>query len=300
MDFPIPELSVYGLSPRSIIKSKYFYIIVSGSGYYRLYPFVQSEEELRVLFSLNKRLYENGTAVCPVVCTQEGEPFSLYGEDKFILTKVPHGQSPDIENKRDFLKMTELAAKFHKELKLIPVSGECPPLPYEKGLGTLKHIKGIINRKNKLSEIDKLFCENYPRVFACAQRAAEALGSCGLAQTYAYGSLKEENFISSLDGRLTLTNWNTLKVSHFLADLAYMIKRYDKKNPVPQLTHGDIIERYAKINPLTDSELTALYGIMDYPEKYIAVAKEHYSRHRPFAPLYVKEKLVKELGNIKQ
>ncbi|MBQ6555894.1 MAG: hypothetical protein IJL89_11735 [Firmicutes bacterium] len=300
MDLPIPELSVYGISPRSIIKCKYFYIIVSEGKYYRLYPFTQSEEELRRLYALNTRLCEKGGAVCPIVCTLDGEPFSLFGEDRFILTKVPHGHEPDIENKEDFLKMTETMAAFHKQLRDIPVEGECPPLPYEKGLGTLKHIKGIINRKNKLSEIDKMFCENYPRVFACAQKAAEALDGCGLRQTYVYGCPKEENFILSLNGKVTLTNWNTLKISHFLADLAYIIKRFDKKNPVPQLTHKEILRNYTKTNPLTDDEMTALCGIMDYPEKYIAILKEYYGKHRPFAPLYVKEKLVKELKNLPQ
>lgn len=298
MDFPIPELSVYGITPRSIIKSKYFYIIVSGGKYYRLYPFTQTEEELYTLYRLNTQLCGNGAPVCPMVCTKEGEPFSLYGEDRFILTKAPHGHTPDIENKDDFLGMIKTAAVFHKELRKIPVEGECPPLPYEKGLGTLKHIKGIINRKNKLSEIDKMFCENYPQVFACAQKAAEALNGCGLGQTYAYGCPKEENFIAGLDGKITLTNWNCLKVSHFLADLAYMIKRFDKKNPVPQLSHKDIISRYTAENPLSADELTALYCIMDYPEKYISILKEYYGKHRPFAPLYVKEKLTKELKNI--
>lgn len=298
MDFPIPELSVYGITPRSIMKSKYFYIIVSGSKYYRLYPFTQTEEEVRRLYALNLQLCESSAPVCPMVCTTEGEPFSLYGEDRFILTRTPHGHTPDIENKSDFLGMIKAAALFHKELRKIPVEGECPPLPYEKGLGTLKHIKGIINRKNRRSEIDRMFEENYARVSACAKKAADALKACGLGQTYAYGCPKEENFIAGIDKRVVLTNWNTLKISHFLADLAYMIKRYDKKNPVPQLSHSEILECYTALNPLAEDELTALCGIMDYPEKYIAILKEYYGKHRPFAPLYVKEKLVKELKNL--
>ena len=169
--------------------------------------------------------------------------------------------------------------------------------PYNKGLIALKNIKSIINRKNKRNETDKLFLENYSAVFALAQNAADVLSSCGLGCTYAYGAPKEENFIID-PPKTVITNWNCLNISHFLEDVAYFLKRYQKKAEPPRLTREQLLSAYTAQNPLSDNENAALECMVDYPAKYIAVFKEYYGKHRPFAPLYVREKIEKELAGI--
>ena len=105
----------------------------------------------------------------------------------------------------------------------------------------------------------------------------------------------EENFIINRDGA-TLTNWNCPTVSHFLNDVSYFLKRYFKKAERPLLTKDDIMAAYTAQNPLDDAEERALESVLRYPEKYIFVFKEFYGRHRPFAPLYVREKIDRELA----
>ncbi len=78
-----------------------------------------------------------------------------------------------------------------------------------------------------------------------------------------------------------------------------MIKRYDKKSVLCELTHEQIIKRYTETNELSENETKALKSILSYPEKYILILKEYYGRHRPFAPLCVKEKLTKEINAAK-
>lgn len=297
MDFPIPNLELnYNIKPRSIIKSKYFYIIACGGSLYRLYPFMQDTEQAEILFELSNNLIKNsGVSLCPIISTTEHKVCSEFEQQPFILTIVPKGYEPDLNKKEDFGAMVKLVGAFHNGLRAAPLNTVCPILPYEKGLHTLANIKKTINRKNKLSEIDKLFCENYSTVYTLAETAADKLSKCNLKCSYAYGNLKEENFVLNTNG-ITLTNWSYLRISHFLTDTAYLIKRYNRKcNAADKMTNDEILECYTEKNPLSDLEATALESIIHYPEKYIDILKEYYGKHRPFAPVYVREKLLKEL-----
>ncbi|MBR6401146.1 MAG: hypothetical protein IKS17_08015 [Firmicutes bacterium] len=297
MELPIPDMeAVYGIRPRSIIKSKYFYIMTANDGIYRLYPMLCGSAQCGVLACLNEGLCADGTAVCPIVKTLGGESFAELDEQLFMLTRVPAGRAPDINNSADVLKSAALLGRFHRGLRRFPA--ECDAdisVPYKKGLAALKNMKSIINRKNKRSETDKLFLENYAAVLALAENAVDTLDGCGLGCTYAYGTPKEENFIINRDGA-TLTNWNCPTVSHFLNDVSYFLKRYFKKAERPLLTKDDIMAAYTAQNPLDDAEERALESVLRYPEKYIFVFKEFYGRHRPFAPLYVREKIDRELA----
>lgn len=297
MDNPIPDLEKeYGIKARSIAKSKYFYIINTGEHLYRLYPFAGEAEKAQHLYKLNRAALQGGAAVCPMLMTKSGEVAAFFEEQPFIITEVPKGVSPEPEGE-DFLKTVSVMAVFHRVMRGF-VPDTAAELPYAKGMGTLKYIRGIINRKNKLSEIDKIFCENYEHMYMLAEKAAGTLSACGLECTYCYGTPKEENFIMTRQGRVYLTNWTGIRTGHFLGDLAYMVKRYNKKSVRRDIAYEEIISRYACENPLSAAERTALECILDYPEKYIGILKEYYGRRRPFAPLYVKEKLSKEIAAV--
>lgn len=296
MEKLIPDIeTVYGIKPRSVIKSKYFYIISANGRLYRLYPLSDDAEKNAALVRLNAECRALGAPVCPVVKTLAGEAVTLFEECQYMLTLVPRGRTPDIQLPSDMLETAAALGAFHRALKKFPVSDGEIAAPYKKGLAALKNIKSIINRKNKRSETDKLFLENYNAVFSLAQNAADVLSNCGLACTYAYGAPKEENFILNTQGAV-ITNWNSLNISHFLEDTAYFLRRYLKKAEPPRLTRDELLAAYTAQLPLTDTELAALECIMRYPAKYIAVFKEYYGRHRPFAPLYVREKINKELA----
>ncbi|MBQ8942765.1 MAG: hypothetical protein IJ062_13140 [Firmicutes bacterium] len=293
----IPDLeTVYGIRPRSMIKSKYFYIINSDGRFYRFYPMTEGAEQCGRLAELNRALCGEKISVCPIVKTLDGEDFSVLDEQFFMLTRVPKGRTPALENSADVLAMAGLLGRFHRGLKKFPVQADKElSCDFDKGVRALKNVKSIINRKNRQNEIDKLFLENYPAVLALAENAADTLKDCGLSQTYAYGTPKEENFVISAGG-ITLTNWNSLKTAHFLEDTAYFVKRCFKKVKPPVLEKAVILAAYTNENPLSAAEENVLDCILSYPEKYISVAKEYYGRHRPFAPVYVREKLNKELA----
>ena len=299
MEQLIPDLeSVYGLKPRSVIKSKYFYIISANGRLYRLYPLTDDAEKNQMLAMLTGKCHAVGAPVCPLVKTTDGAELTEFEERSYMLTAVPKGRMPDIQNPADMLEAAAALGRFHSALRGFPAENGEIAAPYKKGLIALKNIKSIINRKNKRNETDKLFLENYPAVFALAQNAADVLSNCGLGCTYAYGAPKEENFIIDLQ-KTVITNWNTLNTSHFLEDVAYFLKRYQKKAEPPRLTREQLLSAYTAQNPLSDNENAALECMVDYPAKYIAVFKEYYGKHRPFAPLYVREKIEKELAEIR-
>ena len=309
MEQTIPDIeTVYGIRPRSVIKSKYFYIISANGGIYRLYPLSkendkddegpdsgEKDDQNEKLVWLYEKLFENNAPICPVVKTLDGEKLTDFEERRYLLTRVPKGRMPDIQNPSDVLEAAAALGAFHKALRDFPTEGGDISQPYQKGLAALKNIKSIINRKNKRNETDKFFLENYTAVFSLAQNAADMLAKCGLSPTYAHGTPKEENFIIS-GGKNVITNWNCLNKSHFLEDTAYFLKRYFKKADPPKLSKEAVLAAYTAQNPLDDIEREVLNGIMRYPAKYIAVFKEYYGRRRPFAPLYVREKANKELA----
>ncbi|MBQ9519244.1 MAG: hypothetical protein IJR59_05060 [Firmicutes bacterium] len=298
MEQLIPDLeTVYGIKPRSIIKSKYFYIISANGRNYRLYPLSGEAEESESLVLINEKLYDAGAPVCPVVKTQDGEGTSVFEEERYMLALTPRGRMPDIQNPADMLETAAALGYFHRLLRGFDTGGGEIAAPYTKGLAALKNIKSIINRKNKQNETDKLFLQNYSAVYSLAQNAADTLSNCGLCTTYAYGAPKEENFIINAQ-KAVITNWNSLNISHFLEDTAYFFKRYLKKAEPPRLTKDELLAAYTGQNPLTAAEEDALSCIMRYPAKYIAVFKEYYGKHRPFAPLYVREKIEKELASL--
>ncbi len=173
MEMSIPDIeSEYGIYPHSIAKSKYFYIINSGGKSYRLYPFVQGEENAERLFELNTAMCKNGVSVCRMLRTKDGSAFSALDGQLFILTVTPKGREPEPEGE-EFLKCISLTAAFHKVLRGFEPPEELVGQTYAKGTRILKHIRGIVNRKNKLSEVDKIFCENYKMMCDLAENASE-------------------------------------------------------------------------------------------------------------------------------
>lgn len=298
MEHQIPDIEAdYGIRAVHIIKNKYFYIINAKNAVYRLYPFSQGSEELIKLYEANRLLVSGGAPVYPMLTALDGRLCTEAGEKIFMLTLAQKGREPSPANKSDVRQMLLSAARVHKILRACPTEAADTSAPYQKGAAVLTHIRSIINRKNKLSDIDKLFMKNYESALGAAKNAAEAVKSGGLAASCVYGSPKEENFL--LSDRAYITNWNNYKTGLFVNDLAYMIKRFVKKADTPAFTPEEMREIYESENPMSDKERAALDIIFAYPEKYISILKEYYGKHRPFAPVCIMEKLERELRALK-
>jgi len=237
---------------------------------------------------IKEHLHKSGFVVDRFLISSQGVPYFRTEADGDIYTAcaVQTGPNIDFTDGNAFLNVVAHVAKMHHALADADIAHQ-PTKRAKAGdesdaaklLETLATLRKKLLKAGKFSDFDMLFLRGYemfaPHITAFGDNAFDTKYIC-------HNLLKEEN-IYRQGGQIALTNFGEAAQMHHLHDLAYIIKRYIKAKPQETMPIGKIVEEYAANCPLPLDD--ALFRrILLYPDKFIKVTMDYYSKKRSFAP----------------
>jgi hypothetical protein len=280
-----------------IYKDKFGHVCVTTLGPVRLqragagrgreggrHPCYDSISDILFQHKVKEHLHENGFIVDRFLISSQGAPYFETAEgDAYTACVVMAGHNVDFVEGNALLDVVAHVARMHHVLGAADIA--FPARKAKAGGDAAKLKENLTSLKKKLlkvgkfSDFDMLFLRGYeelaPHVVAFGDEDDGAKSIC-------HNLLKEEN-IYRQGGQIALTNFGAAAQMHYLHDLAYIIKRYIKAGPKEIMPIDKILECYAAHCDKTLDD--ALFRrILLYPEKFIKLTNDYYSKKRSFAP----------------
>jgi len=307
--FILSAVSGFNLTSSKIYRDKFGHVCDTDKGPVRIQrPYDRAGQSVgspdvvinNIMFQheIKEYLHTNGILVDRFLMSAQDAPYYRNGDDIYAASYAVNIPNADFAGGTIFLDIIAHVAKMHHVLSMGKFSAEPPKRKVKFGEDGAKQMDGLqAHRKRmlktgKFSEFDMLFLKGYDAFAPYMQTFANMPKSFteeGLTDRMyiCHNLLKEENIYCENDN-IIITNWGEAGYSHCLFDLVYILKRYIKSTPETLLPIDKILETYCKHNP--SSELDAeenkqiFRHILLYPDKFIKVAADYYSKKRSFAP----------------
>ena len=247
---------------------------------------------------IKEYLYKNGILTDRFLISAQEVPYHRNGDDIYVASYVINTPNADFTDNVVFLDIIAHVAKIHHILAMGNFSAATSQRKAKASDDGAKQMDGLqAHRKRmlktgKFSEFDMLFLKGFDAFAPYMQAFADipkTFANTGLTDKkhICHNLLKEEN-IYCQDDSIIITNWGEAGPSHCLFDLIYIIKRYIKSAPATLLPIDKVLDVYCKHNPssgLDAAENKQIFRhILLYPDKFIKVAADYYSKKRSFAP----------------
>ena len=231
-------------------------------------------------------LHKNDFIVDRFLISAQNVPY-LKTEDGIYTACFAHsGPNVDFTQSAEFLDVVACVAKMHHAFLRADI-GSAAPMPSPKtkiGEGAAKSLANLTSLKKKLlragkfSEFDMLFLRSYEKL------APHIIAFGDEGGTYiCHNFLKEEN-IYRQGNKIALANFSEAAQMNHLYDLAYLVKRYIKAEPNDIIPLCKILEIYMLNCPDVTFDEKLFRRILLYPDKFIKVSNDYYSKKRSFAP----------------
>lgn len=230
-------------------------------------------------------------------------PYYTYNNENYIMTEAPEAEQMDFSKVELFLRLVSDTALMHKILKEMRFSGEA-----FKGGNMLKRlsdsknqlskIKRQIGNSGRMSDFDVVFLKTYEEYMEKISLALDILRTENYMQesgnkSICHNILKKEN-IYVKNGEIFFSNFSKASFDYCIFDLSSLIKRYLKHNTEKRIDIYQIVDTYAKVNPIGDEEINILYAFLLYPEGFVNVCESFYYKKRSFIPSSMERKLILE------
>jgi len=211
-----------------------------------------------------------------------GEPYHKVADDIFTATiafDVPNANFCDTGS---FLSVIAELAKMHKVLEQADFAVDAKQAPqanFEKDFAALTSLRKKIIKAGKYSDFDMLFLTAYEKF---AENMLMPQEQTGHNNYICHNLLKEENIY--MGKKPIFTNFALASFGQHQNDLIYIIKRYLKAGGGAGLSLDEILDTYSKhkdSDPLNHKDFTKQ---LQYPDKFVKLSKDYYSKKRSFAP----------------
>ena len=280
-----------------IYRDKFGHICATDQGLFRIQraegrgqpaPSADSVVE-KILFhhKIKEYLNENGLMSDGFVISAQGTPYFISGDEIFIATPAFAGPNANFADADNFLVVVAHVANMHQLLSQGNIIGGQSRAMFGNDVGrhmeSLGSLKKKLLKSGKFSEFDMQFLRGYEKL---APHIATYVGTDDPLENDRYichNLLKEENIYYE-DDRIILTNFSEAGRGHYLFDLAYLIKRHIKANPTEILSLDKVLEVYCASHTSCDFDKSVFHHMLLYPDKFIKVATDYYSKKRSFAP----------------
>lgn len=249
-------------------------------------------QQIRFVHEIKQHLLKNNFNFTAnfLISNIEKAPYFKHGGDVFTAIVLDDASVANFGNDDIFLKIIENLAKMHKILKGVKFEAtpkkrqNTTPSP-EKAAASLSGFKKKMMRAGKFSEFDMLFLKVYeifqPHMAAWANLPKDFMIS---SNYICHNLLKEESIY--FDESPIFVNFSCASYGHYLNDLVYIIKRYLKQaGPSSSVLPLDkILTTYLSHNAEENFDTAHFKSLLLYPDKFIKLSKDYYSKNRNFAP----------------
>lgn len=238
---------------------------------------------------VKEHLHRSGFMVDRFLTSVHGVPYfraeSSIDADIYTASYVQTGTNVGFADGGAFLDVVSHVAGMHSVLAAADISAvavkkaKISDDAAKKTLNSLSSLKKKLLKAGRFSDFDMLFLRGYeklaPHIVAFGDAGADENHIC-------HNLLKEENIFRQ-NSEIAITNFVEAAQMHHLHDLAYIIKRHIKSKPREIVFIDKIVDTYAANCDMTLDE--ALFRrILSYPDKFIKVTMDYYSKKRSFAP----------------
>lgn len=284
----------FNLKTRGMFRDKFGYVCAAdkGSGFVRIQRQSGTDLPDSIVFQhkIKEFLCKNGVLVDNFLISTQGTPYFALGGDYFVATKA-FGQSfpvGDFANNEFFLTFIGNLAKMHSLLALLDVEGSskfCKEKSVAKAAESLVVLRKKLLKAGKFSEFDMLFLKGCERFMGHIENYANIPDDVLNNRRYiCHNILKEENIYND-GGKIIITNFSEAGHGHYLFDLAYALKRRLKVKPgtgiLPDVLFDTYLENFSHEKTLNQE---IFRHILLYPDKFIKISLDYYSKKRSFAP----------------
>ena len=228
-------------------------------------------------------LHDNGFAIDRFLISSQDVPYFRVDDDIYVACFAHSGSNITFTDSDAFLGVIAHVARMHHVLYKSNI-GAAHPKKVKAGDDAAKSLAGLTLLRKKLlkagkfSEFDMLFLRSYEKLAAHVVTIEDSN-----TRYICHNLLKEEN-IYIHDGEIILTNFNEAAPMHYLYDLAYVVKRYIKAMPKDIIPLNKILTTYIANCPNIEFDDALFRRILLYPDKFIKISNDYYSKKRSFAP----------------
>jgi len=220
---------------------------------------------------------------------QTDAPYHKAGDDVFTASKHFDHPKANFSRADELLAVVENLAKMHKTL----LGANFTKSPFRRFDGLFSDtaavqmagLKKKIMKAGKFSDFDMLFLKGFS-MFEKNMDVASVIDLRALGNNnnnVCHNLLKQENIF--MGDAPIFTNFVMAGFGHPVQDLVYVVKRYLKAGHMGDLSLSRIFDAYNKHNPLEGVSLEGFCALLQYPDKFIKLSKDYYSKKRNFAPI---------------
>ena len=281
----------FNLSLLGASREKFGVLGVLDKGFVMFQKYQDTAENIgQILFvnDVKRHLIDNNFGfVANFLVTNSGEPYCKHGGDVFTAVLLKDVEKSVFTINDIFLDIVKHLARMHKTLHNIqleakPKKRHAAPPP-EKAAHALATFKKKLMKAGKFSEFDMMFLKVH-EIFATHIESWATLPKEAFegGEYICHNLLKEENIY--IGDAPIFVNFSCAGYGHYFDDLAYIIRRYLKQAPATPLRLDEVLAAYLQYNPDKNFDIASFKAKLLYPDKFIKLSKDYYSKNRNFAP----------------
>lgn len=298
-------LAGFGIEPKYIRKVKYMYIVKCEHASFVIRKAEAAAERIEFCNDVKNRMKRKGfRRFFDFENSTEGKPyFELDGINYVMSRAARDAVCPDYGREGDFREIVRGTGAFHRagvfgeSEEFENFCGEDMTAGFLSYADRLKRMRRQVYRKRRLDEIDYIFLKNYEYYYKACTESIEGLERLGLAEEERRARRQGQIIINNADEEamalypsgVYYTELLKMEVNTPLKDIRLVINRYLKKNRLPAMEIGEILEEYGRRSPLSETQMRLLYYMLIFPERYIKTYWDYYKKGRTFTPVYVKD-----------
>ena len=301
----------YNLKDAKIYKDRGFYNVTSKGITGIVSKLSCKTDHIIFIHKVKEYLYSCGfNNIDRFFLTTQELPYFLCDNTPYALSEKIKLPEADFTDNNAFINIVLSVSNMHKLMKGFSFEQDLPRIiepygdKYKKSLTALKKIKNRLSAERRLSDFDVLFLKNYS--FYCARlgeaiklisdtKLNEYMREAPYKGYFCHNLLKEENLLVKGD-KVFITNFSECGIGYYIFDLESLVRRYAKNLPEKYLPLKDVINIYNKYNTLGVDEINILYSLLKYPDKFIKVCIQHYSKKRSFTPGIINIRMQNEIN----
>jgi CotS family spore coat protein len=285
----------YDLKINRLTQHKDTLIIESPSGKKVLKKVRCNIARIEFIHSAKEHLYRNNFKnIDRYLCTNEGKPFSIIGDNYYTISDLAEGRECNFEEKEDIILASRALANLHKaSIGFLPDErkknyNELGKLPsyLTKRLRELKRIKKIAEKRK--SKFDNQFLKYVDYFYKQGESVIENISN-GIYDKLVEKTAKEgiichhdythHNII--IDKKKTyVINFDFCCHELKIYDIANLLRRKMRKCNWDIEEAKVIINEYRQIMDITREEFFVLKLMLEFPQKFWRVANKYYNSKR--------------------
>lgn len=306
--------SKYGLEIKNAVQHKDGHIITCEKGRKLLKKTLLSPQRLIFIHEVKEHLYKSGFVnLDRFVCTPEGQPFTVVGETRFVMTDFVEGKECNFDVRVDMMRASTALAQFHKASKGFASSEAAMardelgkmPIYFARRLEEIKKLKK--NAKKGRTKFDYLFLDWADQFYLMGEKALGDLKESAydrlVKEAREGGTLCHHDFthnnILCTDKGVWVVNYDYCCHELKSYDLANLLRRKMRKCNWDIAEAKAILDEYRKVEPLSEDEFKIMEIMLRFPQKFWRVANKYYNSKRCWSETSYLQRLqevVREVG----